>query len=140
MKQYSLTLKVSQPVVNILEIKHIAGRLKERLANDMQAVALAAPQLGENVRMFIMRPNLIFINPEIVANSGKQITSQEGCCSLLEEGFVDVQRFTSVQVRYMSMEGNTVLRTYHGHEACIIQHEIDHLDGKMLGRTYTDVS
>lgn len=140
MKQYSLTLKVSQPVVNILEIKHIAGRLKERLANDMQAVALAAPQLGENVRMFIMRPSLIFINPEIVANSGKQITSQEGCCSLLEEGFVDVQRFTSVQVRYMSMEGNTVLRTYHGHEACIIQHEIDHLDGKMLGRTYTDVS
>jgi peptide deformylase len=116
-------------------------RLLDDMAETMYAapgVGLAANQIGENRRIFIVDiasedepSNLIeFINPEIVARQGDQ-TWAEGCLSfpgVTEE----IKRALEVTVRATSRDGKAFELTAEGLLAVAIQHELDHLDGVLM--------
>ena len=107
-------------------------------------VGLAAPQVGRSVRIFVVDASLgakeepcladfkkTFINPEIYERFGEEEVFNEGCLSLpgIHE---DVKRPTGIKMRYL--DDNFVPRDeeFGGYAARVIQHEYDHLDGKMF--------
>ena len=100
-------------------------------------VGLAAPQIGENYRVFVIDVStgneplnpIVFINPKIIKKSGAVI-SHEGCLSF-PEAFTDVRRYSDVMVKAMDRNGRSfVLEAKDGSLlARAIQHEFDHLDG-----------
>lgn len=100
-------------------------------------VGLAAPQIGENVRVFVidtatgnepLNP-LVFINPKIIKKSGA-VKSNEGCLSF-PEAYTDVKRYKNIMVKALNEHGKSfVLEAKDGSLlARAIQHENDHLDG-----------
>ncbi len=114
------------------------------LASDMIAtmyaapgIGLAAPQVGVNVRLFVMdcskheHPPRVFLNPSIVEFSAEQEILEEGCLSLPEQ-FADIERPRSCRIAYMDMAGQAHEVDLEGIEARCAQHEIDHLNGKLF--------
>ncbi|MBQ4124148.1 peptide deformylase [bacterium] len=100
-------------------------------------VGLAAPQIGENLRIFVidvgtdpktMNP-ITFINPKILKKEGA-INSYEGCLSF-PEAYTNVRRYKYVKVKALDIKGRPfILEAYDGSLlARAIQHEFDHLDG-----------
>lgn len=114
--------------------------LVEDLYDTMYAtngVGLAAPQVGENVRVFVvdtgidaktMNP-ITFINPKIIKKEGA-INSYEGCLSF-PEAYTNVRRYKYVKIKAQDIKGRTfVMEAGEGSLlARAIQHEYDHLDG-----------
>ncbi len=100
-------------------------------------VGLAAPQIGENVRVFVIDVStgneplnpIVFINPKIIKKSGA-VKSNEGCLSF-PEAYTDVKRYKNVMVKALNEHGKPfVLEAKDGTLlARAIQHENDHLDG-----------
>jgi peptide deformylase len=119
----------------------------EDMIETMQAsagIGLAAPQVNRSIRLFIVdaspladeKPELadfrkVFINPLIVGETGEEWTYNEGCLSLpdLRE---DVTRRSVVRIQYYDEDFNFYDETFDGMPARIIQHEYDHLEGKLL--------
>lgn len=95
-------------------------------------IGLAAPQVGENKRLIVMMLEnpLVMINPVFVTTIGEQLT-EEGCLSL-PTIFKTVKRFQTIRVAYQNEEGTHTELTASGLSAVCIQHEIDHLDGKLF--------
>ncbi len=100
-------------------------------------VGLAAPQIGENVRIFVidtasgdepLNPR-VFINPKIIKKSGA-VNSYEGCLSF-PEAYTNVRRYKNVTVKAIGMNGRPfILEAKDGDLlARAIQHEFDHLEG-----------
>lgn len=117
------------------------------LADDMLAtmydapgVGLAAPQVGVLSRLVVLdceksdtakpRP-LIMFNPKITAVSEGLNTYEEGCLSIPEQ-FADVTRPAEVEVSWIDRDGNEQTEGMDGLWATCVQHEIDHLDGKLF--------
>lgn len=120
---------------------------------EQNLVGMAAPQIGEGMRIFvseirattyrknIAKPNelRIFINPEIIAHSRRTVVSYEGCGSVAEAMlFGPVSRSEKVTVRALGADGNEFTLEASGLLARIIQHEIDHLDGIVFLDKVTD--
>jgi peptide deformylase len=119
--------------------KKISGLVKD-LLDTMYAqngVGLAAPQIGENVRVFVidvatgnepLNP-IVFINPKIIKKSGA-VKSNEGCLSF-PEAYTDVRRYEYVMVKAINELGKPfVMEAKDGTLLSrAIQHENDHLDG-----------
>lgn len=74
---------------------------------------------------------IVMINPEILSLGSTTRTHEEGCLSI-PEFRVDIERPGSLRVRYMDRTGKTIERDVEGLLATAIQHEIDHLDGKLI--------
>jgi len=102
-------------------------------------VGLAAPQIGVSKRLFIVdiatkddEPSdlRVFINPEILERAG-EITWEEGCLSFpgIHE---EIDRSERVKVRAQDRDGKTFELEAEGLLAVAIQHELDHLDGKLM--------
>jgi peptide deformylase len=117
------------------------ARLLDDMAETMYAapgVGLAATQIGENVRVFIIDiasedepSNLLeFINPEIIGRDGEQVWS-EGCLSF-PNVHEDIKRSATVTVRARRRDGSTFEKNADGLLAVAIQHELDHLDGVLM--------
>ncbi len=125
--------KVSQKVKNL-----VADMLDTMYAQN--GVGLAAPQIGENYRIFVIDVStgdeplnpIVFINPKIIKKSGACI-SHEGCLSF-PEAFTDVKRYANVMVKALDRNGRSfVLEAKDGTLlARAIQHEFDHLDGVLF--------
>lgn len=97
-------------------------------------VGLAAPQIGESLRMFIVEENgteYVFINPNITAKSKAKVNSEEGCLSFPGQ-FFPISRHEKVQVRYLDITGKDCKIKASGLLARAIQHENDHLDGILI--------
>ncbi|NBR52538.1 MAG: peptide deformylase [Rhodobacteraceae bacterium] len=118
-----------------------------RLADDMLAtmydapgIGLAAPQVGVLGRMLVMdcvkgedeapKP-MVLINPEIIWSSDERSTYNEGCLSIPEQ-YADVERPASVKVRWLGVDGKDHEEQFDDLWATCVQHEIDHLDGKLF--------
>ena len=103
-------------------------------------VGLAAPQIGENVRVFVIDVSTgdeplnpkIFINPKIIKKSGACISS-EGCLSF-PEAYTNVRRYGNVTVKALDINGRSfIMEATDGTLlARAIQHEFDHLDGVLF--------
>lgn len=126
------------------EIKEIDSTIKE-LAEDMvdtmyenNGIGLAAPQVGVTKRLITVdisgpdkRENpIVMINPQIVEKQG-EVEGEEGCLSF--PGFrVNVKRAKCLKVRYLDLEGKEHIVDADELFSVCLQHEIDHLDGKLL--------
>lgn len=98
-----------------------------------EGVGLAAPQIGLNLRLFVMDcegVKLIAANPEIVATDGEQ-SSQEGCLSLGKVPAV-VVRAQKARLRAQNEKGEWFEREAEGYAARAFLHETDHCDGKLF--------
>lgn len=96
-------------------------------------VGLAAPQVGESLRMLVLDDGngfQEFINPEIVHASGEQI-GIEGCLSV-PGYFGDVKRYNELEVKYIDRNNKHKKIKAEGFLARILQHEMDHLDGVLF--------
>jgi peptide deformylase len=103
-------------------------------------VGLAAPQIGENYRVFVIDTStgdeplnpIVFINPKIIKKSGAFI-SNEGCLSF-PEVYTDVRRYSDVMIKALDKNGKPFVLEAHNASllAKAIQHEFDHLDGVLF--------
>lgn len=98
-----------------------------------EGVGLAAPQIGLNLRLFVMDCDgikLIAANPEIIKKEGEQ-TGQEGCLSVGKVPAV-VTRAEKATLRAQDINGEWFERESEGYAARCFQHETDHCDGKLF--------
>ena len=102
-------------------------------------IGLAAPQVGILKRLVVIdcsdnkdiKKPLKLINPEITELSKNISEFEEGCLSLPSQ-YAKVLRPSEITLKYKNIEGLTCEREFIGLEATCIQHEIDHLDGKLF--------
>ena len=128
--------KLAAPVRNIDEnIRRLARDMAETMY-EAPGIGLAATQVDVHKRVIVIdisetRDQLFtLINPEIVESDGQQVW-EEGCLSV--PGIYDkVERAENVVVRYLDLEGREKTIEADGLLAVCIQHEIDHLDGKVF--------
>ena len=129
-----------------------------------EGVGIAAPQIGKAIRLFVIdaspfseeEPQLedfkkIFLNAEIVEESGEEWLFQEGCLSIpkIRE---NVKRYEKIKIKYQDENFNTFEEEFSGLAARVIQHEFDHIEGilftdkinplkkKMIKRKLTDIT
>ena len=110
------------------------------LARDMfdtmhlaRGIGLAAPQIGRTERMAVVEVDqnkFVIINPEVVHTEGKA-KAEEGCLSI-PDIYGDVERPEKVRVRAIDLDGKTFEVEADGLFARCLQHEIDHLHGKLF--------
>jgi len=148
-----ILLQVAKPVQFPCsdDIKILVQDMAETMY-DAPGVGLAAPQVGVSLRLVITdtdwrsgrydkeddvkeepsKKNLkVWINPEIVWHSETLSTYEEGCLSV-PEIYEDVERPDAVRLRWMDLEGVQYEKDFEGFEAIALQHEFDHLDGKLF--------
>lgn len=106
-------------------------------------IGLAAPQIGKSIRLFIVdgtgledEPGMadfrkVFLNAEMIEELGTPWEFEEGCLSIpnIRE---KISRKNQLRIRYFDENWNTHEETYDGMQARIIQHEYDHIEGKMF--------
>lgn len=129
-------------------LKKLLAKMKKALAKERFGVALAASQVGESLRLFVIAgrafvadeespaetpPDIVFINPEIIRVSKKKREMSEGCLSV-RGTYGTVLRHEKASVKAQNESGEPFI--YHGSGliAHIFQHELDHLEGVL----YTD--
>ena len=143
--------KIAQPIQqDSLDLKKLADDMFETMYA-AAGVGLAAPQVGLNIRMFVVDgtvlneddpehedfdPSLVdfkkvFINAQILEEDGGEWPYEEGCLSI--PGIrADVYRPETVTIRYRDLDWNEYTEQYEGMAARIIQHEYDHIDGVLF--------
>jgi peptide deformylase len=101
-------------------------------------IGLAAPQVGVGLRLAVVdlmpddrREPYVLINPEVVAASDETATREEGCLSLPGQ-YADITRPARVKVRFEEATGERREIEAEGLFAACLQHEIDHLDGRLF--------
>jgi peptide deformylase len=115
-------------------LKKFAKEMKDTMIHT-DGLGLAAPQVGENIRVVIVTLNYgsktasvtTMINPEILSHSDETDVAEEGCLSL-PGVYKNVERASKVMVEFTDMEGENHALKLDGLNARVVQHEIDHLN------------
>lgn len=123
------------------ELKTLIENMYETMYNS-DGIGLAAPQIGLSVRLFVIDGSHIegiepagfkqtFINPQIVDEWGNEWRYEEGCLSIpgIREG---VMRKPELTIRFMDENFKQHEQSFKGMAARIIQHEYDHIEGKLF--------
>ena len=125
--------------------KQIRTLVDAFLARD-DASGLAAPQIGISQRIVVFRNKGfddkstwtknedeydVLVNPRIVQSRGEMVTMAEGCLSCPEIQ-VEVSRFPEIKVRALDASGRKISKRYTDYLARVVQHELDHLEGKLI--------
>jgi peptide deformylase len=134
-------------------IQGIIAEMSAAMARQKDGIAIAAPQIGASVRIFVVSGdllkqadktytgeggNLVFINPEILKLSRDKKEMEEGCLSV-RWLYGKVKRSTRATIRAYNEKGEKVERGASGLLAQIFQHETDHLDGMLFTDKATEV-
>ena len=119
------------------ELRTLVKDLQDTML-DASGVGLAAPQVGVTKRIIVMDcikegdpEPIALVNPQIVWSSEDLSTYEEGCLSIPEQ-YAEVKRPAEVKVRWLALDGSEQERQFAGLWATCVQHEIDHLDGKLF--------
>jgi len=131
---------VAKPVATITdEVRELAGDMLETMY-DAPGIGLAAPQVGVLSRLIVMdcvrdkdappRP-IVLVNPQITWTSEERSIYEEGCLSIPEQ-YGEVERPAEVTVRWIDRDGREQQEDFAGLWATCVQHEVDHLDGKLF--------
>jgi len=124
------------------DIKQLAEDMFETM-HGAHGIGLAAPQIGKSIRLFVVdgtvledEPKLkdfkkVFVNPQILNESGKPWPFEEGCLSIpnIRE---EVERKEKLRIHYFDENWNEYEEEFDGMKARIIQHEYDHIEGKLF--------
>jgi len=136
---------VEVPVPLDKESREAIQKLVDSFLGRDDASGLAAPQIGINKRIVVFRNKdfdekskiknssdfEILVNPRITQARGEKVTMAEGCLSCPEIQ-VEVSRFPEIKIRALNAEGKKISKRYLDYVARVIQHELDHLDGKLI--------
>lgn len=125
------------------ELAGLIENMYETMYHD-KGVGLAAPQIGKSIRLFVIdtepfiesNPETeqikgVFINPVMEDEFGTDFVFNEGCLSI-PDVHVDVVRKSEISITYTDETGNRQTRNFKGLTARVIQHEYDHLEGKVF--------
>jgi len=154
---------VEKEMFGTSKLKKIIDDMSKALASQSDGVALAAPQIGVSLRMFIVsgtvfelidpdnkhnetesgsetetKPDLVFINPSIVTLSQEKEIMEEGCLSV-RPLYGNTKRSKKARVRAQDINGKAFELGGSGLLAQIFQHEYDHLDGILFIDHATDL-
>lgn len=125
------------------KIKNLIKKMKQAISENEEAVAIAAPQIGEPLRLFVvseyvLSPSkekkkedygyLVFINPKILKKSHKQKILTEGCLSVANI-YGTIKRSEKIKVEAYDENAKKFVKTSAGLFSQVIQHEMDHLGG-----------
>ncbi|WP_109466078.1 peptide deformylase [Albibacillus kandeliae] len=132
--------KLCSPVDDLNdELRKLADDMLETMY-DAPGIGLAAPQVGVLSRLIVLdcvkeegekpRP-LIMFNPEVTASSDETSVYEEGCLSIPQE-YAEVTRPAEVEVSWLDRDGKLQKEGFSGLWATCVQHEIDHLNGKLF--------
>jgi peptide deformylase len=132
--------RTAEPVATITtDLRRLADDMLETMY-DAPGIGLAAPQVGANVRLLVMdcvkdealppRPMVLF-NPQVLWTSEETNVYEEGCLSIPDQ-YADVTRPAEVRVSWSDEKGAPHEEHFTGLWATCVQHEIDHLDGKLF--------
>lgn len=128
--------KKALPVVSIDSvIKELAEHMIETMYAE-NGIGLAATQVNVQKRVVVMDLSItkseavVMVNPEIITTSGLE-QMQEGCLSV-PEVYETVERAEKISFRYLTLENKLVVQEAEGLLAVCVQHEIDHLNGKLF--------
>jgi peptide deformylase len=131
---------VCDPVPEIgAELRKLADDMLQTMY-DAPGVGLAAPQVGETCRLIVLdcvkeegaapQPTVMF-NPAVTWESETLNTYEEGCLSIPEQ-YADVTRPAEVRVSWQDIDGKAHEEQFDGLWATCVQHEIDHLNGRLF--------
>ncbi|MBO7499977.1 MAG: peptide deformylase [Fibrobacterales bacterium] len=131
---------VARPVEKITpELQQLArDMLQAMYAAD--GVGLAAPQIGKSIRLVVIdvareeseRNPIVFFNPEVFPDDESDLAiAEEGCLSV-PDVWAEVARPDRVTVKALDIDGQPFEMTVEGHLARAVQHEADHLDGRLF--------
>ena len=136
------------------KVQSLLAKMSKALAAEDDGVAIAAPQVGASLRIFIVsgkllsrksagesaepKPDMIFINPEIVRTSKKKQKMEEGCLSV-RWLYGQVERAEKATVQAHDEHGKRFTKGASGVLAQAFQHEIDHLNGILFIDKATDL-
>ena len=131
---------VADPVGTVdKELQRLADDMLETMY-DAPGIGLAAPQIGVMQRLLVMdcvkeegaapRP-MVLINPSVTWSSDELSTYEEGCLSIPDQ-YADVERPAEVDVTWTGLDGKENQERFNGLWATCVQHEIDHLNGKLF--------
>ena len=132
-------LRISKSITDIdQEIKVLLNDMLKVMYKS-NGIGLAAPQVGILKRLIVMdctdsenkRNSFKFINPKILELSNEVSQFEEGCLSL-PRNYAMVERPREIIVQYKDENGKDYKKKFSGIEATCLQHEIDHLDGKLF--------
>ncbi len=132
--------KVATPVGAVTTVlRKLADDMLETMY-EAPGIGLAAPQVGVMERLFVMdcikeegakpQPMALF-NPEVTWVSEETNTYEEGCLSIPEQ-YADVERPARARVSWLDLDGKSHEEEFAGLWATCVQHEIDHLNGKLF--------
>ena len=127
-------LKQKSKRIKILDssVKHLASNMFETMYH-AQGVGLAAPQIGIPLRVIVLgipeEDEIVLVNPEIVRQSGERLLP-EGCLSI--PGYIgEVVRSESITVKGRDLNGKEIRIKAEGLLAQALEHEIDHINGRL---------
>ena len=121
------------------EMRALADDMLETMY-DAPGIGLAGPQIGIMQRILVMdcikdedaKPEpMVLINPEILSASEELNIYDEGCLSIPDQ-YAEVERPAVVKVQWTDLDGKIVQEKFDGLWATCVQHEIDHLNGKLF--------
>ena len=130
----------SNPIKEVSDNEIILSKKMRKIMNDAPGVGLAAPQLGILKRIITINVNessdeknlsYTLFNPEIISYSKKKVILEEGCLSIPRQ-FAEIERPEKIHFKYLNEKNMTVEKEAVGSESRVIQHEIDHLEGKLF--------
>ena len=130
---------VSKPVGDITpEVRRLSDDMLETMY-DAPGIGLAAIQIGEPLRLVVIdtskkdeeKSPLVLVDPEVTWVSEELRVHEEGCLSI-PEYYEEVERPDRIRYRYRTLDGKTVEAEADGILATCLQHEIDHLNGKLF--------
>ena len=131
--------KVSTPVENVgINEKKLIKDLFETMYNS-KGIGLAAVQVGILKRVLVIdvstkngeKNPICFINPKIKKLSNEMSVYEEGCLSI-PDTFIEIQRPKICQIEYIDISGKIKIKEFDGLLSTCVQHEINHLDGKLI--------
>lgn len=123
------------------DVKKLSDDMFETMEN-ADGIGLAAPQIGISKRIFVVDGTMledekmknfkkVFINPKIISESGEDWGFEEGCLSIpsIRE---NISRKTDIEITYFDENWNQFTDHFDGMRARVIQHEYDHIQGKLF--------
>ena len=131
--------KISEPIVNVgVNEKKLINDLFETMYNS-KGIGLAAVQVGILKRVLVIdvsskdekKNPMSFINPVIKNLSDETSVYEEGCLSI-PETFIEIERPKICEVEYIDLDGKKKTIKCEGLLSTCLQHEINHLDGKLI--------
>ena len=129
--------KIANEIVDInSKIKSLASSMLETMYEN-NGIGLAATQVNVHKRLIVVDVSeeknkpIILINPHVNILSKEMVAYEEGCLSV-PGFFEEVKRNATVEILYKDLSGEAKVMYPSGVESVVIQHEIDHLDGKVF--------